>query len=85
MQNQSVTVCARLCTNTSAGVSTGTWASIGVEQSNVGKVTAVARSSIDDITAVVIAVVVCAVLDLLLMVTAFTAIGIKKCLERREE
>ena len=85
VQNQSVTVCARLRTITGGVISNGMWAAIGVKQSNVGQVVVVPTDDTDDVTTVVIAVLVCAALDLALLVAVISAIVIKMCLQRREK
>ena len=85
VQNQSVTVCARLSTITSDGVTNGTWASVSVEKSNVGGLKTGRVGGTDDITGIVIAVLLFALFDAVLLSALFTAVAIKKWRERREE
>eukprot|EP00731_Ephydatia_muelleri_P032646 Em0024g190a len=82
VQNQSVTVCARLSTITSDGMTNGMWASVSVEKSNVGGLKTGRVGSTDDITGIVIAVLVFALFDAVLLSALFTAVAIKKWHER---
>ena len=83
VQNRSVTVCVRLCTITGDGVTNGMWASVGVERSMVERLETDLVGGADDITGIVIAVLLFAVFDAVLMSTVFAVVCCKKYRERK--